>query len=64
MLQYLGPDIQAAFDKMHVLMVADALAAYPDHSIKRKCFPLLLLSISFEVCSYVLTFLDSLTITT
>jgi hypothetical protein len=25
-------DMQQAFDKMHLLMAADALAAYPDHS--------------------------------
>ncbi len=25
-------DMQQAFDKMHLLMVVDALAAYPDHN--------------------------------
>ena len=25
-------EMQAAFDKMHAFMVADALAAYPDHN--------------------------------
>jgi hypothetical protein len=26
------PDMQQAFDKMHLLMAADALSAYPDHN--------------------------------
>ena len=40
--------MQQAFDKMHVLMAADALAAYPDHN---KRFDIYTDASDFKLCA-------------
>ena len=46
----LTDDMQQAFDKMHVLMAADALVAYPDHN---KWFDIYTDASDFQLDAYI-----------